>query len=509
MTLLGLDVGTAACKGLLLDPGEGITGTARRDYPLSFPAPGRVELDPGLVWDAVRDVVGELAARAGAAGRPVRALTFSVSCDEAVAVDAEGRALGPCIMALDTRSSAEAERFERTVGRRRIYELTGLPVHAMFPLVRLLWLREHEPAVFRRTARFLAWHEYLALRLGLEPVGDPSVAARTLAYDIRARAWSDELLAAAGLRASLFARVQPSGTAIGELPAAAAGTLGLGAGVRLVTGGMDQSMAALGSGAIEPGAAMVGTGTWQAVTVVAEAPILTEAMLASGFAFGPHIAPDRYAAMATNASGGSLLRWARDVFAPGEPYERLLPDRFERPTDLLVLPHFEGSVSPWMDPASRGAIVGLDLATGRQELLQAIIEGVTFELRENLERMEAGGLAIRDLRATGGGARSTAWLQLKADATGRPVSTVNIGEPGAFAAACLAGVGAGVFASVAEPIARFVRTTATYEPRPPMAAAYGERFARYRRLYPALSGLDRPTRRGRAGAALPGPAPGR
>lgn len=473
----------------------------RRAYPLAIPEPGRVELDPELVWEAAGGVIAGLARRARRLGLRVGAIALAVSGDEAVFLDAANQPVGPCIMALDTRSADTARRWARAAGRGRIHSITGLPVHPAHTLVRLLWLRRHEPERFRRVARVLCWTEYLALRMGLPPVSEPSVAARTMAWDITSETWSAELLGRARLPASWFPEVRPAGTIVGELPARTAGRLSLDGRVSLVSGGLDQAVATLGAGVTRAGEAMIGTGSWEALVVLADSwPPQPRRLWQSGIAIGPFAVAGRLAAMATQVGGGSLVRWLRDVLAPGVPVGRLLRTAPDRPTDILVMPHLEGSYSPWLDPHSRAAVTGLSLTTGRGTLVRAVLEGISYELRLNLERMESAGLAVGEIRCTGGGARSAAWVQLKADVLDRPMVVVDVAENGAFGAACLAGAAIGLFPSADSAARDLVRPVRTFEPRPAMAARYERSFARYRGLYPALRTL-------RAAAQVEGAAP--
>ena len=431
-----------------------------------------------------------LGRRARRAGLRVAALSASVSGDEAVMVDAGGHPVGPVIMALDTRSAQTARQWGATAGEERIYRVTGLPVHPAHALVRLLWLREHDPDRFGRIALVLGWGEYLALRLGVPPVSDPSVAARTMAWDVAAGRWSDELLALAGLPGDWFPEVRPSGQVIGEIPARFARALSLPAGIVLVSGGLDQAVATLGAGVTEPGQAMVGTGSWEALTAIAaQPPRDSTALRTSGMALGPFVVPGRLAALATQVGGGSLVAWLRDLLAPGMPVGRFLRLAPDRVTDLLVLPHIEGSYSPWMDFSSRSAIAGLSLATDRGRLVRAALEGATFELRLNVERLATAGIPLAEVRCTGGGARSSAWVQLKADVLGRPMVLVDVTESGAFGAACLAGQAIGLFPTAEEAARAFVRPARTVWPRAAMVARYEQAFARYRGLYPALRDL--------------------
>ena len=471
---------------------------ARAGYALSTPAPGRVELDPEVLWQALTEVVTRLARRARRRGLRIAAMASSVSGDEAVMLDGEGTPIGPAIMALDTRAADAAQRWAHAAGAERIYRITGLPVHPAHPLIHLLWLRQNEAQRYARIARVLCWEEYLAVRLGLPAVSDPSVAARTMAWDVGAGSWSSDLLDRAVVPLRLFPEVRPSGTVIEEIPAPAADALSLPASVSLVTGGLDQAMATLGAGVTDPDQAMIGTGSWEALTVLtATSPANTAPLRETGIALGPFVLPGRLAAMATQAGGGSLVSWLRDLLAPGRSIGSLLRLAPDRPTQLLVMPHVEGSYSPWMDPASRAAIAGLSLETTRGGLVRGVLEGISFELRLNLERIEAAGIAVSELRCTGGGARSRPWVQLKADILDRPMTLVDAVENGAFGAAILAGAGIGLFPSAEAAARDLVRPLVTIEPRPSVAARYAEIFGRYRELYPAF-------RSARATAAPPG-----
>ena len=261
-------------------------------------------------------------------------------------------------------------------------------------------------------------------------------------------------------------------------------------------------MAALGAGLTHPGEAVVGTGTWEALTILTAAPAIAPSLRTGGYTSGCYVAGDLYYCMATNPGGGSVVRWFRDTFGAAEleisrrtgidAFDLLMREVPDDPTGMLALPHFEGSYTPWMDPASTGAVLGLRLSTSRGQVLKALLEGITFELAENLARLEAAGVSVGGLRATGGGARSPVWLQLKADITGHAVTRVAVSEAGCLAAACLAGVGAGVFSSAGEAVGAVTRTAETYQPRPQIHAVYQETFARYRRLYAALRPLAAP-----------------
>lgn len=497
MALVGVDIGSSAAKGLAISDDAVEISAARRDYSIALPQEGLAEMDPRTVWAAVKDVLAALGRATRERGDVVRALALSVSGNEATPVDSAGNPLYPTIMGTDSRSAGVAGWWERAVGRPRVYEITGLPIHPMHPVVRLMWLREHEPDVYQRVDKMLCWEELFACWMGAEPVTDFSIASCSMVFDIHRRHWSAELLEAAGVEPERFPRAVPSGTPLGPMSLALSEELGMSGQPLIVAGGFDQPMAALGAGQLAPGDAGVGTGSWEALLVVCREPQLTPEMLTAGYPFGCYVAGDLYYTAANNPGGGSVLRWLRDTLCEADvdqaarsgqdPFDVIVSQATSSPTNLLLLPHLAGSYNPWMNPSARGALVGLTLRTTKADIIKAVLEGITYELRENVRRLEAAGLTVGSLVATGGGARSPSWLQLKADMTGRVVRTVNVQETGCFAAACTAGAGLGVFADVAEPIRALVRPVQVFEPRPAHQDRYEAGAAQYRDLYQALA----------------------
>jgi xylulokinase len=315
-----------------------------------------------------------------------------------------------------------------------------------------------------------------------------------MGFDISERQWSAELLGAADLDPNLFPRSERSGCVVGQVSATRCQELGLYGSVSLVTGGFDQAMAVLGAGLRRPGEAVVGTGTWEALTVLVERPRAEAELLAAGISFGCHVDEGLFYAMATNPGGGSVASWAlgalrvapTDAKATPASVDEVLRALPDGPSGLVALAHFEGSYNPWMDPGSTGVIEGLCLSTTPEQIVKALLEAITFDLRESMRRLRGSGVAINALRATGGGARSATWLQLRADILGVPVSTINVRETGCLAAACLAATAIGRYRSVHEPIDNLVREAQRFEPRQDIHDAYAQPFDQYVCLYQAL-----------------------
>ncbi len=485
MTALGLDIGTSAVKGLLLDANGRVVGFARRSYRLELPAPGRVELPAERVWHAVAAVIGSLAAAAHATGSPVRAIAASGSGDEVVMVDAAGAAVGPVIVALDGRAGMMGAEIAERFGDAALYARTGLAIVGMAPLVRFAWLRANEPRRADEVRQLLAWPEFMALRLGLEPRSEPSLAGRTLGYDLVRDAYAPDLLEAVGVDERLLPVVVDSGSPIGTVADTVAARLGLPRGVVVVAGGFDQAMATLGAGVLDAGIAHVGTGSYEALTAVLKAPLIDVCLHATGWSVGRSIAGTaRWAAMASWVGGAALGWLARGTAqgpgltrswpaGPSPSPARLLREMPEGPARLLARSELDGGT---------GVVAGLDLGSGRGDLTAAIVEAVTMDLRQALTDLEGAGVHVDTLRATGGGARSPRWLQVKADITGRIVERPVIAEAGAYAAGLLAGAAVGLLPPSVQACRELVRIDARVEPRRDLEAHYADRAALHAQL---------------------------
>ncbi len=498
MSLLGIDVGTGGLKAMVVQADTG-TAVARayREYPEARPRPGWVELSGDHVWDAFRAVVEEVNADPAVRADPVTAMSFSISCDEIVPLDRDKRALGNGIVSADTRGSELIPHVKDRIDELELFRVTGVPLHSMFPLVRLVWYQQNQPAILRAAAKFLGWGDLIIWRLGLPAVTDYSNAARWMAFDIRRRHWVSELFDVLELPTDILPEALPSASVVGEVPSTMAEELGFQGSVMVATGAIDQICAAIGGGMRRPGDAVVGTGTWEVLTTLVVEPPTDEASLRRGYAYSNFVVPDQFISMAANSSGGALVRWFRDEFGQVESataastgqdvYPLLLAEMPAEPTGILVLPHFQGSHNPWMDPRSKSAILGMTWHATRGHFLRALIEGMTFELRANIDGLRKGGSRFEVLRNTGGGSRSPAWCQMKADILKLAIETVDIPEAGCLAAAILAGVATGVYPSFEEPQARFVRPAARYEPDLATADRYDELYDVYREVYPAVA----------------------
>jgi xylulokinase len=362
-----------------------------------------------------------------------------------------------------------------------------------------MWLKEHEPNIWKNADKFLLYEDYVIHKMtGVARISH-CLASRTQMYDTHRQSWSQQILTYLDISQEHLAQMQPSGTPVRRMQEDLAASLGFGRPPLVVTGGHDQACGALGVGLTKAGLAMVSTGSAEVVEVVMDSPTLNGQLFQGNISVYSHTVPEMYLSMTLNHSGGMVLRWFRDNLAEVEikraavegvdAYDLLLRDISPDPSGLLLLPHFSGSGTPTFDTESKAAILGLNFATTKTDLLKAVLEGLTFELRVNLEVLQNGGVEITELRAIGGGAKSPYWLQLKADITGIPVVVPRITEAACWGAALCAGAGAGVYKNLAQTAHDSVVLVDQYTPDHSRFNQYAELYGLYTELYPTIKDL--------------------
>jgi xylulokinase len=500
MSLIGLDIGTTGCKAIVFNSEGKILGQGAREYSILTPHPNWAEQDAEHVWRLAWDALREAVATAG--DDLPQALALSCQGEAVIPVDENGQALRPAILGMDTRTDVENQWLAERFGADNLFNRTGMPVHTINTLPKLLWLQRHEAEIWKTAKQFLLYEDFFLRRMGGQAVISHCLASRTQMYDLRHGNWADDILTECGIDSGRLAPLAPDGGgAVGTLRDDLARELGLSGDVTLVSGGHDQACAACGSGVVETGLAMVSTGTAEVVEVAMDTPALDEALRDGNISVYRHVVPGLYLAMTLNHSGGLLLRWYRDTVCQWEreqarasgqdAYDLILDDAPAGPTSLMVLPHFSGSGTPWLDTSSKGAILGLTFATTRPIMAKAVLEGLTFELRVNLDLLREAGIKINELHAVGGGARSPIWLQLKADICQVPLRVPQVTEAACLGAALLAGVGGGVYPDLASAVAQTVHLERRVEPQADSVSAYDGRYQLYRQVYPTLIDLQR------------------
>lgn len=483
---LGLDLGTSELKALLLSESHDVVATAGSPLSVSRPHPGWSEQHPDQWWTALEDVMAQLAAREpGALGR-VAAIGLSGQMHGAVLLGENDRVLRPAILWNDGRSAAECEAMVEA--EPRAPQIAGNLVMPGFTAPKLLWVRRHEPQLFAAVRKVLLPKDWLRLRLTGEYFTDCSDASGTLWLDVGRRQWSADLLAATGLSEAHMPRVvegiAPTGTLRDEL----ARRWGIPSGIPVAGGGGDNAASAVGIGAVRPGEGFVSLGTSGVIFATTDRFAPNPARALHAFC---HAVPDRWHQMSVMLAAASAVDWAARQFGYGDARALIAEadlGRVRGPRDApFFLPYLSGERSPHNQADARGVLFGIEQSHDCAAVAYAIVEGVSFGLRDGLESFvtEAGGARPNELTLVGGGARSEAWSALLANALRMPLVSRRGGEAGgALGAARLAWLAAGGDESavcVAPPVAH------RFEPQAEAAAALDARHALFRDLYPAVS----------------------
>jgi xylulokinase len=493
MSVLGIDLGTTGCKAAAYSKDGHCLAQAYREYAAVHPRPGCVELESRDVWNRVRQVILEVASQTRR--DPVTALCTSSFGEAFVPVTKRREILGNSILNTDHRGTEYADALAREIGQEAFYKINPNILGPQYSLPKLLWLSEHEPELFGRADYFLFWADLVPFLLGCEPVAVNSLANRSLLFDLKRNDWSDELLAWSGIERKKLGRIVAGGTVIGTVDDRVASDLGLPPGVRVVSGGHDQCCNALGGGCIEPGKAVCGIGTFECITPTYGEIQEPMRMLELRLNMEHHVLPGLYVSFLYHQAG-ILVKWFRDTFAAADEapegtdiYAALDREIPGAPTNLLMLPHFDPPQWPVHMADTSGVIAGLKSDTRRGEILKAIMECETFYFADSLLALERLGVETREFMATGGGAKSDAWLQIKADIFGVPFVRPKNTEGSLVGAAMLAGIATGVYGSAQEAVDVFVKRERRFEPDAERHAIYQERLKLYRELFPATRGL--------------------
>jgi xylulokinase len=508
MSLLAIDIGSSRCKAVVFAVTGEILAQYACSYTPQFPAPSHAEINPERFWQAVCHCSHEVSKDLS---DPVRALCLNSHGETFVPVNERNEAIAPAILNQDNRAVKETVWLERTFGTKRLFETTGLVAHPMYPVPKLLWLRKHRPDICATSVRFLSVIGYVLMRLGLPAYIDYSLASRYLAFDIRRRRWSEEILAATEINAECLPIPVPAGTIAGKLDAAAAAQLGLSPGTMVVMGGHDQPCGALGVGAISSGRAADSMGTYECLLVASDQPSLTDTALAASLNSYCHVVPDKFVTLAYFPSG-IMIKWFHDLLygeaygeahgdgilaegggpsdAESRHYATLEREAPAGPTGLCITPNLIGTCNPDFNPHARGIISGLGPDTTRSQIYKGILEGLACELSQMTGILADAVGEFGDVYVTGGGSRSTLGLQLRAALSGRRLHVMKCSEAVCLGGAILAGVASGEYGSLREAVELVVRDVSEVAPDPALAAAYAQQAKQYRHLRSAFTAIS-------------------
>jgi xylulokinase len=484
---LGIDVSTTGSKALLIDQNGALVATAACPHTLQSPRPLWSEQNPDEWWTAVTAAIRSALQQAGLGGENVAAVGLTGQMHGLVLLDEHGRVLRPAILWNDQRTQPQCDEIHRRIGRARFIQITGNVALTGFTAPKILWVQQNEPQVYANARHVLLPKDYIRHRLTGAYAMDKADGAGTVLFDLQQRTWSGEVLAALGIPGDWMPPTFEGPQFTGVISRAAAGLTGLRAGTPVAAGGGDQSAQAVGVGAVEPGVVALTVGTSGVVFATTPSALVEPQGRLHSFC---HAVPGLWHFMGVMLSAAGSLQWYRDTLAPGLSFDELLHEAEPVPAGsegLQFLPYLSGERTPHPDPLARAAWVGLTLRHGRGHLTRAVLEGVSFGLKDIFSLIQQAGLGeIRQVRASGGGTRGALWRQILASVLEAELVTVNTSEGAAFGASLLAGVGAGAWTDVPSACGAAVSITGSSSPDPGQVEAYRKAYPLYRELYPAL-----------------------
>ncbi|TFG95346.1 xylulokinase [Candidatus Thorarchaeota archaeon] len=498
--VLAIDAGTTGVRSMFFDKSGSVIASAYSEFESIFPHPSWVEQRADSWWEKSCETIQRCLKEGKISPEHVIAISVTNQRETVVPIDENGVPLRNAIVWQDRRTVKQCNWIEETIPQVQVYTISGLRVDPYFTAPKILWIRENEREVYDKTHKFLLVHDYLIYRLSEETITDYSNASRTLLFDIRTAKWSDKLLEALEVANEKLPRLVESGTLVGELTSSAANETGLKAGTPIVAGGGDQQCAALGVGVVREGMIKCTTGTGTFLLSHSNTVKLDPSMRVL---CSRHVVPNAFVVEASMFTTGSALKWYRDNLGSEEigladergvdPYDIITEAAEKSPPGaegVIHIPHFVGAGAPNWNPHARGIFAGLALGHSRHHLIRAILEGVSYEIRTNVDVMRELGLSIQEVRVTGGASRSETWMQIQADVLRTPVIRSKLEEATAIGAAILAFKGINVFKSVVDAAEEMVQTLDPLDPRAETLDVYQRGYSTFKKLYAAISDIQ-------------------
>lgn len=485
MYYIGIDLGTSAVKLLLMKSGGTIEKIVSREYPLMFPHPGWSEQKPEDWWNAVTDGIRELVD--GIDTAEVAGIGAGGQMHGLVALDGDDRVLRPAILWNDGRTQKQTDYLNHTIGKEKLRELTGNIAFAGFTAPKILWMQENEPELFARIRKIMLPKDYINYRLTGSFVTDYSDASGMLLLDVKRKSWSDEMLRICGITRDQMPELHESYDIVGTLTARAAEELGLPESVKVVAGAGDNAAAAIGTGTVGDGSCNISLGT-SGTIFISTSRFLTPPDGIHSFAH----ADGKWHLMGCMLSAASCNKWFMDEILRTKDYpaeqKGITDDKLGR-NHVYYLPYLMGERAPHNDPAARSCFIGMTMDTTREDMTQAVLEGVAFGIRDSLEEVKKLGMSVPRSMICGGGAKSPLWKKIFASVLNLELTTPETEQGPGYGGAILAAVANGEYKDVQDACRSLVHTTGSELPDPELAALYEERYQVFHRLYPALKEL--------------------
>lgn len=488
--VIGVDLGTSAVKILLMNQAGEVCQEVSKSYPLIQEKSGYSEQNPEEWFEKTIEGLTEMANNFNGDIQDIEGLSFSGQMHGLVLLDQDHKVLRNAILWNDTRTTAQCRKIEEVVGNERLLDITKNPALEGFTLPKILWVKDHEPAIYEKAAVFLLPKDYLRYRLTGQIHSEYSDAAGTLLLNVAEKKWSDEICKLIDIDISLCPPLIASHEQTGTITSEVANKTGLSADLKVFAGGADNACGAIGSGILSEGKTLCSIGTSGVVLSYEQRKTRDFGGKVHYFNHGEENA---FYTMGVTLAAGYSLSWFKDVFAKEIDFDELLNGIDEVPIGakgLLFTPYIAGERTPHADSVIRGSFIGMDASHERKDFVRAVLEGITFSLNESIEIFRENGKRINTVISIGGGAKNREWLQMQADIFNVEIMKLASEQGPGMGAAMLAAYGCGWFSSLKECADKFVKVSETFTPKGENVEAYRKLFKLYQEVYPNTTTLN-------------------
>ena len=495
--LLGIDIGTSACKVALFNKEGQVKAAANGDYPVYYPHEGWAEQNPEEWWSAVCGAIRQVLKESGISPEEIKGIGIDGQSWSAIAIDREGKVLTNTPIWMDTRAQSICDRLNKEIGSDRIFQVAGNSLQPSYTTAKIIWYKEKLPEVYKNIYKILQSNSYIAFKLTDAITQDVSMGYGLHCFNMRTGKWDTEMCEALGIPASFLPELVPCHQIIGTVTAKAAEQTGLKEGTPVAAGGLDAACGTLGAGVIHPGETQEQGGQAGGMSICIDEYAADPRLI-----LGYHVVPDQWLLQGGTVGGGGVMRWLEHEFGD---YERLVAadkgktslhqyneeaEQVNPGSDGLVfLPYMAGERSPIWDPNAKGVFYGLDFSKTKGHMIRSCMEGVAYSLKHNLDIAEKAGAHVKELLAVGGSANSALWMQIKSDITGKSLAVPFSDTATTLGSAILAGVGVGMYENFEDAVSQTVQITRRYEPDHTNDQVYEKNYETYLALYENLKGL--------------------
>jgi len=481
----GLDIGTTGCKFVVFDDKGNQLYSSYKNYPTNH-ANGRHETDILSILDGVKYVIKDCLTKYP----DVEGFAIDSFGESFVLLDKDDKPLTSVISPTDSRGEVEIKHLLDVLGEQRVRDITGVKPATLYSYGKLIWCKKEMPDIFTKAAHICLMEDAVIYLLTGKNYIDYSLATRSMMFDYNKLCWSKEILNVENIDENVLSKPVPLGTVCGLLKDSIMKELGISKSPIVVAGGHDQVAVALGSGVIEPNTATEGAGTCACMGAVFDNSLDKNSFIENNYCIIPYL--DNYITYAFVLTSGSLIHWFSKTIVSdndNDIFQKLESEFIDKPTGILVLPHFAGSATPYMDNSSKGAFIGLTLGTSKGVMYQAILEGISYELKTNLQCLAKSNVNIKQLIASGGGSNSSKWMQMQANILNLPIKKLSDKECGARGCAMITAIALNKFKDLKDILPVFIKYTDEFVPNPAMVEQYSKEYERYTKVYDFVKGV--------------------